>query len=381
LPNIPCLTVEADTAEADPTAKDNDAVKKKVTLQDVARAAHVSVATVSRVVTGGARVNPEVAERVKMAGRKLGIELRRRDKTKVMGFLLSNREMLHPFHSRLLSGAEAYCAAHDYNLLFHSFRYGAKVPRKELHVPAILKRRDLVSGFIVAGANSENMLDWLTNEGIHFSILGNNVLGEWQHERYDVVWFDDRLGAYELTRHLLTLGHRHIWFVGNCQLPWFSRRYEGYRQAMAEAGLPPHVSEVESERDFEVGYLGAKSVLSRHEAASAIMAGGDPTAQGVYKALLDCGLRIPEDMSVAGFDDIEAMLLQPPLTTVQAFPEQVGKRLAQMLLQRLSRPDLPPQQSVIPTQLVKRESCRAPQSTQEVLGGMNSLALELPKLP
>jgi len=111
------------------------------------------------------------------------------------------------------------------------------------------------------------------------------------------------------------------------------------------------------------------------------MAGGDPTAQGVYKALLDCGLRIPEDMSVAGFDDIEAMLLQPPLTTVQAFPEQVGKRLAQMLLQRLSRPDLPPQQSVIPTQLVKRESCRAPQSTQEVLGGMNSLALELPKLP
>ena len=350
-------------------------MKKKVTLQDVARAARVSVATVSRVVTGGARVNPEVAERVKVAGRKLGIDLRRRDRTKVMGFLLSNREMLHPFHSRLLSGAEAYCATHDYNLLFHSFRYGAKVPRKELHVPALLKRRDLVSGFIVAGANSENMLDWLANEGIHFAILGNNVVGEWEHERYDVVWFDDRLGAYELTRHLLTLGHRHIWFVGNCQLPWFSRRYEGYRRAMAEAGLSPHLGEVESEKDFEVGYLGAKSILSRHEAASAIMAGGDPTAQGVYKALLDCGLRIPEDMSVAGFDDIEAMLLQPPLTTVQAFPEQVGKRLAQMLLQRLSRPDLPPQQSVIPTQLVKRESCRPLQSSQEVPGGMNSLAI------
>src|SRR5262249_19642886 len=231
------------------------------------------------------------------------------------------------------------------------------------------------SGFIVAGANSENMLDWLANEGIHFAILGNNVVGEWEPERYDVVWFDDCLGAYELTRHLLALGHRQIWFVGNCQLPWFSRRYDGYRRAMAEAGLSPHVSEVESEKDFEVGYLGAKTILSRREAASATMAGGEPTGQGVYKALLDCGLRIPEDMSVAGFDDIEAMLLQPPLTTVQAFPEQVGKRLAQMLLQRLSRPDLPPQQSIIPTQLVKRESCRPLFSNQEALG-MNSPVIQ-----
>jgi LacI family transcriptional regulator, galactose operon repressor len=353
-------------------------VKKKVTLQDVARAAHVSVATVSRVVTGGARVKPEIAERVKIAGRKLGIDLRRRDRTKVMGFLLSNREMLHPFHSRLLSGAEAYCATHDYNLLFHSFRYGAKVPWKELHVPAILKRRDLVSGFIVAGANSENLLDWLTKEGIHFTILGNNVLGEWQHEKYDVVWFDDRLGAYELTRHLLALGHRHIWFVGNCQLPWFSRRYEGFCRAMAEAGLSPHLTEVDSEKDFEVGYLGTKSILSRNETASAILAGGDPTAQGVYKALLDSGLKVPQEMSVAGFDDSEAALLHPPLTTVQAFPEQVGKRLAQMLLERLNQPDLPPQHSIIPTQLVKRESCQPLFSGQETLHGMNSAVIQTP---
>jgi LacI family transcriptional regulator, galactose operon repressor len=353
-------------------------VKKKVTLQDVARAAHVSVATVSRVVTGGARVNPEIAERVKLAGRKLGIDLRRRDRTKVMGFLLSNREMLHPFHSRLLSGAEAYCATHDYNLLFHCFRYEAKVPWRELHVPAVLKRRDLVSGFIVAGANSQNLLEWLTREGIYFTILGNNVLGEWQHEKYDVVWFDDRLGAFELTRHLLSLGHRQIWFVGNCQLPWFSRRYEAFCKAMNDAGLPPHLSEVDSEKDFEVGYLGTKSILSRNETPTAILAGGDPTARGVYKALLDCGFKVPQDMSVAGFDDIEAAMLHPPLTTVQAFPEQVGKRLAQMLLERLNQPDLPPQQIIIPTQVVKRESCSPPFLTQETLSGANSSAIQTP---
>ena len=351
-------------------------MKKKVTLQEVARAARVSTSTVSRVATGGARVDPEIAERVQRAAHKLGIDLRRRDRTKVMGFLLSNREMLHPFHSRLLSGVEAYCATHDYNLLFHSFRYGAKVPWKELHLPPILRRRDLVCGFIIAGANSQNLLDWLMREGIRFAILGNNVRGEWRAENCDTVWFDDQLGAHELTRHLLRLGHRRIWFVGNCQLPWFSRRYDGYRRAMTEVGLSPHLSEVESEKDFEVGYLGTKSILSRNEGATAIMAGGDPTAQGVYKALQDFGLRVPEDMSVTGFDDIEAALLNPPLTTVQAFPEQVGKRLAQMLLERLDRPELPPQHSLIPTQLVKRESCRPLLSSQEVLAEKSSLTIQ-----
>jgi DNA-binding LacI/PurR family transcriptional regulator len=127
-----------------------------------------------------------------------------------------------------------------------------------------------------------------------------------------------------------------------------------------------------------VRYLGTKSILSRNEVASAIMAGGDPTAQGVYKALRDCGLKIPEDMSVADFDDIEAALLHLPLTTVQAFPEQVGKRLAQMLLERLGSSDLPPQHSVIPTQMVKRESCRPVLSTHEVLTGMNSPVIQTP---
>jgi LacI family transcriptional regulator len=81
---------------------------------------------------------------------------------------------------------------------------------------------------------------------------------------------------------------------------------------------------------------------------------------------------------VAGFDDIEAAMLLPPLTTVQAFPEQVGKRLAQMLLERVNQPDRPPQHSIIPTQLVKRESCCPPFSTQEAFSGINSTAIQTP---
>jgi DNA-binding LacI/PurR family transcriptional regulator len=100
---------------------------KGMTFKDVAKAAGVSFATVSRVATNGARVSPEVAKRVTEAAQKLGVDLQRKAKTKVIGFMLSNRQILHSFHSLLLAGAEAYCTEHDYNTLFLPIHYGPKV--------------------------------------------------------------------------------------------------------------------------------------------------------------------------------------------------------------------------------------------------------------
>ncbi|MEW5978969.1 MAG: LacI family DNA-binding transcriptional regulator [Acidobacteriota bacterium] len=331
---------------------------KKRTLQDVARLAGVSAATVSRVVTGASKVNADLADRVRKAADQLGVNLNRKSKPSVVGFLLSNREMLHPFHSRLLVGAESYCSEHGYNLLYLSYRYEARVPWRELHVPGIFEQRDLICGFIVAGANYQNLLELLSSRQVPLAILGNNVVGEWNESDHDVVWFDDVRGSFDLTQYLIQLGHRHIWYVGNQRLPWFVRRYAGYCRAMAEAGLVARLSDVDSSRDFEIGYLGTKSLLSRKEPVSAIIAGGDPTAQGVYTALRDLKLKIPDDISVGGFNDIEAPMLHPPLTTVRAYPEQVGSRLAQLLLERVEQQDtLPFRREVVPTQLVKRESC------------------------
>lgn len=330
----------------------------KTTLRDVARVAGVSPATVTRLATGTYRVSPAVAERVRNAAAKLGVDLQRTKKAIAIGFLLSNREMLHPFHSRILAGVEAYCAAREHYVLFLPYRYLFNTPWGELHVPQVWRRRDIVCGFIVAGVNSQNLLELLSHEEIPFAVLGNNVTGEWRHEEYDVVYFDDIEGSYEVTRYLQMLGHRDIWFVANCQLSWFARRYEGYRRAILEVGLTPRLSETDSDKGAELGYLATKSVLARGEPVSAIFAGDDPTAQGVYKALDGHGLRIPEDVSVVGFSDVEGELLHPPLTTVRAFPEQVGKHLAQQLLNRVLDPDLAPQHYTMPTQLVVRASCR-----------------------
>lgn len=331
---------------------------KRPNFKDVARAAEVSFATVSRVATNSARVSPEILQRVTEAAQRLGVDLQRKTKAKVIGFILSNRKMLHPFHSLLLAGAEAYCTESDYNTLFLPIQYGAKVPWRELQMPQILLRHDLVHGFILAGSNTQNLLDFLTHKRVRFAVLGNNMVGEWRENDNDVAWFDDVLGAFEMTQYLLSLGHRDIWYVGNCRLPWFARRYEGYRRAMFEAGCTPRLSEVDAEKDEDVGYLATKSILNRGDRMTAVFAGADPSAQGVYQALWDSRLRVPNDVSVAGFDDVQAASMNPGLTSVHVFVEQVGRQLAQMLMNRIARPDLPAQRQTIPTQMVKRESCR-----------------------
>lgn len=340
-------------------------MEKRHTIKDVAKIAGVSIATVSRVATGSSRVSEEVLQRVKAAANKLGVDLNRRGRGKVLAFILSNRPMLHPFHSHILVGAEAQCSQTEWSMLFLTLSYSTTARWRDLHIPRILERRDLVSGFIVAGTTSQNLLDLLDHERLPFAVLGNNVLGDWRPEKHDVLWFDDIQGAVELTRYLLSLGHRDIWFVGNTRLPWFARRFKGYRQAMEEAGLEPRSSEVDTDLDQELGYLATKSLLAKNAPVSAIFAGGDSNADGVCRALRDCALRIPEDISVVGFNDIEAAMLHPPLTTIHVFTDQIGKRLAQMVLNRIECPQMEPQHVTIPTQLVKRESCRAARAARE----------------
>jgi DNA-binding LacI/PurR family transcriptional regulator len=240
-------------------AKETSLRNGKKSLRDVARAAGVSIATVSRVARGNASVDPELKKRVREAAAKLGFVLEHTSRTRALAFVLSNRDMLHPFHSHILVGAEAQCSARAWDMIFLAFRYDLHSPWKRLHLPRVLQRGDVVRAVILSGTNSQNLLELLTHKSIPFVVLGNNVVGEWRSLDYDAVYSDDVQGAREMTLYLQTLGHRAIWFVGNCRLPWFARAFEGYRAAMEEAGLRPRLSEIESEDANEVGYLAAKS--------------------------------------------------------------------------------------------------------------------------
>lgn len=339
---------------------------KKLGLREIASEANVSLTTVSRVLRGNNRVSAEVQKAVLNAAAKLDFDPSQRNKTKALAFLLSNRAMLHPFHSRILVGAEAYCAAHGWDIVFLSFNYSPIVPWKELHLPKILQRHDVVRGVILAGTTSANLLELLDRKGIAIVVLGNNIIGGSNHMKTDVVFSDDIQGSEDVTRYLIGLGHRRICFVGNTRLPWFARCFEGYCRALEGAGLMSCQSSIDSEDDTEIGYLGTKSLLSRNEGVTAIFAGNDPIAHSVYKALRDSGLRIPDDMSVAGCNDTVGACLYPGLTTIREFPEQLGRQMVDLLLNRIANPGAEPQRFTIPTEFVKRDSCRPVSLSQDV---------------
>jgi len=331
----------------------------KTRIQDVAKAAGVSIATVSRVATGSDLVSSTLRDRVLKAASELNFELNGKGKAKIIAFILANRDVFNPFHAAIMVGAEAYCASHDCGLLFLPIRYGSNVPWPNLHLPKILERPGPVGAAILAGKNSQNFLDLLNHRGISFVVMGNNVVGEWDKDHCNSFYFDDIGGAIEATRYLQTLGHRDIWYVGNCQMPWFARRREGYRRAMESAGLQSRVNDFDSGEGEDFGYLATKSILKSGEAMTALFAGDDAAAMGAYKAIHEAGLRIPDDISVLGFNDTGAASLNPPLTSVRVFTEQIGRGMAGLAFERLSRPDLPTEAITIPTQMVRRESCRS----------------------
>lgn len=344
--------------------------RKKIKLSDVAKLAHVSTATVSRFVSGRAAINPETRDRIIAAALRLGFDLERGRKSRIIVFMLSNRGVLHPFHSAVLMGAQAYCAEHDYALLFLPFHYSTNTGTNHLVLPEVLLQRKIISGVIVAGANSENLLRLLSSKSIPWVVLGNNVISAQapQLEGGGAVYFDDIAGAYELTKYLHSLGHREIAFVGNLTLPWYARRYKGYEKAMLEAQLKPQINELSSREGEDMGYIAAKLILQQSNVPTAIFAGDDAVARGVYKAVRDRGFRIPEDLSVAGFNDTpDASALHPPLTSVRVFTDELGKQLAETLIKQLSRPDLATSEiAPLPTQLMRRESCIAPGMRQLV---------------
>lgn len=330
----------------------------KIGLREIAAAAKVSVATASRVLNGNFRVDPAIKQRVLDAATKLKVDLSGRNKTKALAFVLSNRAMLHVFHSRILHGAETFCTQQGWDIVFLTFNYSAQAPWDELHLPRVVQRRDVVRALILAGTNSSNLLEQLNNRGVPYVVFGNNIIGDIPDLTSDVIFSDDTQGSQDVTRYLINLGHRHICFVGNLRRPWFARCFAGYRTAMEASGLTPSCSSIDSEDEVEIGYLGTKLLLSRREPVSAIFAGNDTIAHGVYKALRATNLRIPDDVSVVGCDDSAGEWPFPRLTTIREFPEQIGKQMVEMILNRIANPDLPSQRAVVPTELITRESCR-----------------------
>jgi LacI family transcriptional regulator len=343
-----------------------EAVPEKTTIREVARAAGVGIGTISRVLNSSSQVSRKTRARVLDAIRRLGFrpnaQARRilKQRSEMVCFLLSNRDFLHPFHARILQGVESYASGLKQHVLFAALHYSARTPPNKIDLPPVLQEHGLIDGVILAGTVYPNLLRRIESMHMPLVAFSNNVVGMDDDQQFDQVGFDDFSGMLHATRYLIGKGHRQIVFAGDVSYPWLYRRFEGYRQAMREKKLKPILIKGRSHLSFgDFGQESVGRILSGRPRATAVVAGNDEIAYGLWRSLCRQGVKVPDEISLVGFDDREeAVLMDPPLSTVRVHKEEIGETCMKMLLERLHHPQMTFSQRVLPTEFLIRGTVR-----------------------
>ncbi len=336
------------------------------TIKDVAARAGVSIGTVSRVINNYPDVDAKLRERVETAVRELNYRPNARarlfvqNSTPILSFILSNRALINPFHSGILQGVEEYCAQAGYFVMFTQYDYSRTTPPAEMRLPGVLRSHGMADCLILAGTNYDNFVAALENLAVPYVVLTNHYVTEISHSLLDRVGWDDTSGAYEGTRYLIALGHRHIWYIGDTSLPWYRQRYAAYVRAMTEAGLEPLGQTVGlADNYYANGYACTDVILTNKRPVTAIFAAYDEMAFGAWDALRKHGLEVPRDVSLVGYgDNDEAQFKTPPLTTVRVDRSRVGEELARMAIEKLKFPGKRMTEITVPVSLLKRGTTR-----------------------
>jgi len=328
------------------------------TIRDVAQRAGVSVATVSHVINGTRKVAPETAARVRRAMEELDYHpnavarsLRTR-KTQAIGVVVS--DITNPFFATLVRGAEDAAIEAGYSLIVCN---SDETPEKEdLYVRLLWRRR--MDGLLIApvrdGASSA--VQELARRQMPFVFIDRKAKGV----EADAVLSDNVGGAYLATQHLIERGHKRIGIVlGIPGATTTEERLAGYRRALEEAGVPL-AEDLVVWGGYRVagGRRATAKLLSLSDPPTAIFSTNNLMTVGVLKELFHRKVRIPKDVAVVGFDDLEwAEMANPPLTTVAQQPYEIGHRALALLLEQLSRECESPAREVrIPVVLKLRDS-------------------------
>jgi LacI family transcriptional regulator len=331
----------------------------KITIEDVAREAEVSYATVSRVINGKGYVSADTRERVMEAVARTGYVANRQaqglasGRSQVVGLVVLDLDT--SYVGEIIRGIDEELAAASYDLMLYT-THGRKA-RESTFVATLTA--GLADGLLlILPTDPAASLDAIRRLGFPYVLIDHGGLGE----SGPTVGATNRAGAFEATTYLLDLGHRRIGFVtGNLELGCATDRLAGYRDALAARGVPFDPALVR-EGDFHQprGYDCARDLLALRDPPTAIFASNDVSALGVMDAIRDGGRRIPDDVSVVGFDDIPtAASVHPPLTTVRQPLEEMGRRATRMLLDLIADPERPVERIDLPTSLVIRGSCRS----------------------
>ncbi|HEY0186612.1 MAG TPA: LacI family DNA-binding transcriptional regulator [Cellulomonas sp.] len=323
----------------------------RVTITDVAREAGVSVATVSKVINGRDGIAQGTAAHVRAVVQRLGYEQSivarslRSHQTHVIGVLVAEFE---PFSTEILKGAGAALADTEYALLAYTGGGSGRAGWERRYLTRL-------SGTLIDGAVlvTPTLLD---PDGDIPVVAVDPHAGPGGLPTVDS---ENLNGALLATRHLIGLGHRRIGFLGGrADLESSRLREAGYRQALAEAGIatdPALVRVAEYQRDGADRPTAA--LLALPDPPTALFAANDLSAMGILDTARRLGVRVPEDLSVVGFDDIpESAATDPPLTTVRQDLRRLGGAAVELLLRMLDGTDPHPDHVRLPTTLILRAS-------------------------
>ncbi len=330
------------------------ATKEKITIKDIARRADVSISTVSRVLNQKNMVTEEKRHAVLAAIEELDYQPNPLARglaggtSRTIGVV--TQDISSPFYDAILRGIRQGLNHTDYLPLFADGYW--QVHKEKQAIQTLLNRQ--VDGLIVlGGVIPEDYLVHLSHQ-IPLVVVGRNLPALVNQ----VVYLDNFTGAYKATQYLLELGHRRIVHItGILSHQDAIERRDGYRQAMSDAGLSPDPDLI-IEGDFmeSTGMMAVEMLFTRGRPFSAIFAANDQMAIGARLALYRRGIRVPDDVSLIGFDDqLNAAYITPPLTTVRQPSIEIGEAAAEAIL-HLMRGNSPDGSVVFPAELIIRES-------------------------
>lgn len=344
-----------------------------MTLKEIAQQANVSISTVSRVINGKcpSAASPEVQQRILSIASQAGYtpnttaqnlktgkytagNTSASSKSIAILFARTPFALNDPFFSRLIQSIEAATTGSGF---FIKYMYSAL----DFEDPSIIHsiENDKLNGIIILGRCSKKIVDCLKRTSINLVCVG---LNEFDYD-YDQVICEGSLAAYMAVEYLIKRGHRHIGYIGEAVS---ENRYEGYRRALESNGIalnPNYIAEVTL--SSEEGYIGAKKIFSQPSDISALFCANDTTAIGAMRALKEIGRNIPDDISIIGIDDIPtSQYISPSLTTVHIPIDELGNMTFKILRDRIEGGHTLPVKVLLPFNIVERETCASPLSSQ-----------------
>lgn len=334
------------------------------TLRDVATLAGVSLATASLALNDSPKIAPETKERVRQAAAKLNyvpnVRARALARKSTGGIVLVVPNIRNPYFGELAQIIKDFLRPFQYHLILCDTDNDPKQEREYIDflVQGAADGAIFASSSDLTAVNYHHMTS--ASEVAPIVLVERTIQGD----ALPTVDSDRMAGAYQATRFLIEMGHRRIGFIGGYlqERRYQSLRYLGFQQALLEANCPFNPNYVfEGRFTIEGGYAAGKAIAEMKERPTAILASNDLMAIGAISSLTASGLRVPDDISVCGFDNLWASeVYNPPLTTVHVPKVEIGESAAKILVDLLQGKTVEPKRIILPTELVIRKSVAVP---------------------